>query len=585
MRKTKIICTIGPASDNREVLSKIIEAGMNVSRHNFSHGDHEEHGKRINLVKELSGEYNKPIAIMLDTKGPEIRTGNFAEGKVELKEGSNFTVFCGEAVVGDATQCSISYDQLTQDVKPGNMILIDDGLVGLEVKSVEGNKIHCIVKNSGMVGNHKGVNVPGVATNLPAITDKDISDLIFGIKAGVDIIAASFIRKASDVLQIRKVLKENGGDDILIFSKIENQEGVNNIDEILKFSDGIMVARGDLGVEIPIENLPVVQKMIIEKCNNVGKPVITATQMLDSMMRNPRPTRAEASDIANAIFDGTDAIMLSGETANGKYPVESVTTMAKIAEEAEKSLNYEASLKKKRKNHIPSVSNAISLATCNTAMDLNASVIITATQSGYSARTVSKYRPECPIIAVTPYDSVARKLALNWGVFPIVAPKIETTDELIHNSVDMALATGFVKKGDLVVIAAGIPVNYVGATNMMKVHIVGDILLQGKGAGNKPGTGTVNVSTNAKDAIETVTNGSILVVKNLDKEYLPVFDKVSGMIVEEESVPSDMVIECMGRDIPLITGAAGAVDIMKTGSFVTMDVTRGIVYAGKANII
>jgi pyruvate kinase len=585
MRKTKIICTIGPVSENREMLSKIIEAGMNASRHNFSHGDHEEHGRRISLVKELSREYKKPIAIILDTKGPEIRTGNFAQGKVELKEGSTFTVFCGEAVVGDASQCSVTYDKLADDVKPGNMILIDDGLVGLEVKSVEENRIHCLVKNSGMVGNHKGVNAPGVATNLPAITDKDISDLVFGIKAGVDIIAASFIRKASDVLEIRKVLKENGGDDILIFSKIENQEGVNNIDEILKFSDGIMVARGDLGVEIPIEKLPVVQKMIIEKCNNAGKPVITATQMLDSMMRNPRPTRAEASDIANAIFDGTDSIMLSGETANGKYPLESVKTMAKIAEEAEKSLNYEAALKKKRKNHVPNVPNAISLATCNTAMELNASAIITATQSGNSARIVSKYRPECPIIAVTPYDAVARKLALNWGVFPVVASKVETTDELIHKSVDIALAAGYVKKGDLVVIAAGIPMNYVGATNMMKVHIVGDILLQGKGVGNRPGSGMVNVSMSAAEAIEAIGTGDILVVKSLNNEYIPVFDKVAGIIVEMDIVPSDIVIECIGKDIPLISGAAGAADIMKTGSFVTMDVTRGIVYGGKANIM
>jgi pyruvate kinase len=585
MRKTKIICTIGPVSENRETLTKIIESGMNASRHNFSHGDHEEHGKRIRLVKELSREFNKPIAVMLDTKGPEIRTGSFAEGKVELKEGTSFTIYCGEAVSGDASKCSITYDRLPQDVKPGNMILIDDGLVGLEVQEVEGNKIQCVVKNSGMVGNHKGVNVPGVSISLPAITEKDIADLVFGIKEGVDIIAASFIRKASDVLEIRKVLQENGGDDVLIFSKVENQEGVNNIDEIIKFSDGIMVARGDLGVEIPIENLPLVQKMIIEKCNNAGKPVITATQMLDSMIRNPRPTRAEASDIANAIFDGTDSIMLSGETANGKYPVESIRTMAKIAEEAEKSLNYEAALKKKRKSHIPNVPNAISLATCNTAMELNASAIITATQSGHTAKIVSKYRPECPIIAVTPYDNVARKLALNWGVFPIVAEKVETTDEMIHRSVDMALATGYVKKGDLVVIAAGIPVNYVGSTNMLKVHIVGDILVQGKGAGTKPGTGTVNINKSSQEALETVAEGDILVVKSIDDTYLPVFDKVAGIIVEDETVSSDIVIECIARDIPLISGAQGAAEIMKTGSFVTMDVARGIVIAGKANIM
>jgi pyruvate kinase len=585
MRKTKIICTIGPASENRETLTKIIQAGMNASRHNFSHGDHEEHGKRIKLVKELSKEFNKPIAILLDTKGPEIRTGNFAKGKVELKEGSNFTVVCGEAVVGDETTCSISYDKLCYDVKPGNMILIDDGLVGLEVQNVEGNKINCLVKNSGMVGNHKGVNVPGVSISLPAITDKDIADLVFGVEAGVDIVAASFIRKAADVLEIRKVLQQNGGDDILIFSKIENQEGVDNIDEIIKFSDGIMVARGDLGVEIPIEQVPLAQKMIIEKCNFVGKPVITATQMLDSMMRNPRPTRAEASDIANAIFDGTDSIMLSGETANGKYPIEAVTTMARIAETAENELNYEAALKKKRKAHIPNVPNAISLATCNTAMELNASAIITATQSGHTAKIVSKYRPECPIIAVTPYETVARKLALNWGVFPIIAEKVEATDELIHKSVDIALATGYVKKGDLVVIAAGIPVNYVGSTNMLKVHIVGDILLQGKGSGDRPGYGTANVNLSSKEAMETIEEGDILVVKSLDASYISVLDKVGGIITEEETISSEMAIECIGKDIPLISAATAATDIIKTGCFITMDVARGIVFSGKANIM
>jgi pyruvate kinase len=502
MRKTKIICTIGPASEDRETLTKIFHAGMNASRHNFSHGDHEEHGGRIRMVKELSKELNKPVAILLDTKGPEIRTGKFSAGKVELQEGSNFTVVCGEEILGDETKCSISYKKLYEDVVPGDMILIDDGLVGLEVVKVEGSNINCIVKNSGMVGNNKGVNVPGVSINLPAITEKDIADIKFGIEIGVTIIAASFIRKASDVLEIRKVLQENGGDDVQIFSKIENQEGVNNIDEILKFSDGIMVARGDLGVEIPIEQVPLVQKMIIEKCNFAGKPVITATQMLDSMMRNPRPTRAEASDVANAIFDGTDCIMLSGETANGKYPVEAVRTMARMAEAAESQLNYEAALKKKRKAHIPNVPNAISLATCNTAMELNAAAIITATQSGHSAKIVSKYRPECPIIAVTPYENVAKKLAVIWGVYPIVAEKVETTDELINKSANIALESGLVKKGDLVVIAAGIPVNYVGSTNMMKVHVVGDILLQGKGAGNKPGSGTVTVAYNPQEATD-----------------------------------------------------------------------------------
>lgn len=583
MRKTKIICTIGPASEDRETLTQIFHAGMNASRHNFSHGDHEEHGGRIRLVQQLSKELNKPVSIILDTKGPEIRTGSFAEGKVELKEGDSFVIKCGEDVLGDKTQCSVSYKDLYKDVVPGNMILIDDGLVGLKVQKVEGKDIHCIVRNSGMVGSKKGVNVPGVSINLPAITEKDVDDLKFGIKIGVNIVAASFVRKASDVLQVRKVLNENEGEHVLIFSKIENQEGVNNLDEILKFSDGIMVARGDLGVEIPIEQVPLVQKMIIEKCNYVGKPVITATQMLDSMMRNPRPTRAEASDVANAIFDGTDCIMLSGETANGKYPVEAVKTMSRIAEEAEKKLNYEASLKKKRKEHIPNVSNAISLAACNTAMELNASAIITATQSGYTAKNVSKYRPECPIIAITPYESVAKNLAVIWGVCPIVAENSEGTDELIDKSINAALKENLVSKGDLVVFAAGIPINQVGSTNMLQVNVVGDILLTGKGEGLNPGSGTVFVANSAEEAIEQLEEGNILIVKSLTKDYLPLLDKVGGIIVEE-NVTSETVIECLAREIPLISGAEGATTVLKNGSFITLDVARGMVINGKANI-
>ncbi|MFL0268933.1 pyruvate kinase [Candidatus Clostridium radicumherbarum] len=585
MRKTKIICTIGPASDSEETLSKLIEAGMNASRHNFSHGDHEEHRVRMELVKKLREKYKKSIAIILDTKGPEIRTGKFEGGTVELKEGSPYTVVCGEEVLGNNTICSVSYADLYKDVKLGDFILIADGLVGLEVKSVEGNKIYCTVKNSGTLGNNKNVNVPGVITSLPAVTEKDEADFKFGIEMGIDIVAASFIRKAADVLQIRKVLQENGGGDILIFSKIENHEGLNNIDEIIKFSDGIMVARGDLGVEIPTEEVPVVQKMIIEKCNEAGKPVITATQMLDSMIKNPRPTRAEASDVANAIFDGTDSIMLSGETANGKYPVETVLIMSKIAERAEKALNYEEKLKKRRRNHIPNVPNAISLATCNTAMDLKASAIITATQSGHTAKIVSKFRPECPIIAVTPYDKVARKLALNWGVFPIVAEKTESTDELIDKSVDIALATGYVKKGDVVVIAAGIPANYVGTTNMMKVHIVGDILVQGKANGTIHGYGNANVVKNFKEAQQNIEGGDILVVKELDKNYLELLDKLSGIVTEQEKVDSEIIIECMIKEIPLICGAPDASEIIKTGSFITLDVRRGIIYSGKVNLV
>ena len=584
MKKTKIICTVGPASDNSETIKSLINAGMDASRHNFSHGDHAEHKIRMDLVKELRVELNKHIAIILDTKGPEIRTGNFAAGKVELMEGAIFTVVCGEEVVGDETTCSVTYSKLNEDVKPNDVILIDDGLVGLVVQEVKGNKIKCIVANTGMVGNHKGVNVPGVSINLPSLTEQDIEDLKFGVEQEVDIIAASFIRKATDVLDIRRVLNENGGAEIQIFSKIENREGVNNIDDIIKFSDGIMVARGDLGVEIPTEEVPIVQKMIIEKCNAAGKAVITATQMLDSMMRNPRPTRAESSDVANAIFDGTDSIMLSGETANGKYPVEAVLIMSKIAQTTENALNYEENLKKRRKFHIPNVPNAISLATCNTAMELNASAIITATQSGNTARKVSAYRPECPVIAVTPYDKVARSLALNWGVISICAEKVESTDELIDKSVDIALESGYVEKGDLVVIAAGIPVNFIGSTNMMKVHIVGDILLQGKGNISASACGTAYYVKSPKEANDTMLDGDILVVKRLSREYIDILDRVSGIIVEEDELSSSVVIECTSRGIPLIYNATGAAEIIKTGSFITMDAARGIVYSGRANI-
>jgi pyruvate kinase len=584
MQKTKMVFTIGPTSEKEEILTELIKAGMNAARLNFSHGDHEEHGKRIELIKKLRTKLNKPIAIMLDTKGPEIRTKDF-DGKVELKEGSKFTIHCGEDIIGDETRCAVTYDTLYKDVKPGDSILIDDGLVGLLVEKVDGNRIECKVVNSGVVSSKKGVNVPGVKINLPALTEKDKADLIFGCEQGVDLVAASFIRKAADVLAIRKVLEQNGGNDIQIFSKIENQEGVDNIDEIIQFSDGIMVARGDMGVEIPIEMVPVVQKMIIEKCNKAGKPVITATQMLDSMMRNPRPTRAEASDVANAIFDGTDAVMLSGESANGKYPIEAANTMAKIARAAEAQIDYEAALNKRKENALSNIANAISLATCTTAMELNVSAIITATQSGSTARMVSKYRPEVPIIAVTPNEKVARRLALNWGVFPISATEFQSTDEMITESVNKAKEEGYIKNGDLVVVAAGIPVHYSGTTNMLKVHVVGDVLVQGKGAGSTPGFGNAKVIKNPKDAVKLVEQDDILIVKSLNKEYMEVLDRVAGIIAEEGGLTSHMAIECLSQGVPLIVNAGGATEAIKTGAFITMDVARGVVYNGRANII
>ena len=472
MRKTKMVCTIGPASEDPAILKQIIEAGMNASRHNFSHGDHEEHRGRIESVRRLAKECGKEVAIVLDTKGPEIRTGKFEPNKVELQKGTEFTIYAGEKamaeVVGDTTKCAVTYENLPNDVKPGNTILIDDGLVGLEVKSIEGNAVKCEVMNTGLVGTHKGVNLPGVKVNLPAMTDKDKADLIFGCEMKVNMVAASFVRKAEDVIAIREVLKANGGEDIMIFPKIENQEGVDNIDSIIAVSDGIMVARGDLGVEIPIEEVPAVQKMIIRKCNEAGIPVITATQMLDSMIRNPRPTRAEVSDIANSIFDGTDAVMLSGESANGTYPVEAVKTQARICEAAERELTYKVSVSN-AKHHVPAVAGVIARATCNAAEELEASAVIASTQSGATARRISQCRPLCPVVAVTPNERVAKQLAFSWGVLPVVADEFKSTDELLENSVEIAKKAGVVKAGDTVVVAAGVPVDKTGSTNLMKV--------------------------------------------------------------------------------------------------------------------
>ena len=464
-KRTKIVCTLGPASEKEEVLTALIENGLNVTRMNFSHGSHEEHKGRMDLVKKVREKLNKPVALLLDTKGPEIRTGNFDQPEVLLEEGQKFTITMKD-VIGTKEICTVSYKGLANDVVAGDTILIDDGLVGLRVEEVNGDDILCIVENSGIVKNHKGVNVPGVKINLPALTDKDISDIEFGISQGIDFIAASFVRKVSDVLAIREVLERNNATDIQIISKIENQEGVDNIDAILEASDGLMVARGDLGVEIPFEKLPAVQKMMIEKCNAAGKPVVTATQMLDSMMRNPRPTRAEVSDVANAILDGTDAIMLSGESANGDWPVESVQTMARIAEETEKKLSYETAVSR-AKNHTPAVSGVISRAACNAANELKAAAIVTSTKSGATARRISQCRPDCPIVAVTPNEKVAKGLAFSFGVYSMVTPAASNTDEVIANAIEAAKNSGFVSTGETVVVAAGL--DTVGSTNLLKV--------------------------------------------------------------------------------------------------------------------
>ncbi|QJA07449.1 pyruvate kinase [Romboutsia sp. CE17] len=469
-KRTKIVCTLGPASEKEETLRELIKSGLNVCRMNFSHGSHEEHKGRIDLVKKVREELGQPTAILLDTKGPEIRTGQFDAPEVLLEEGQTFTITMKD-VMGNKEMCTVSYKGLAKDVEPGNTILIDDGLVGLKVKEVNGDDIVCIVENSGIVKNHKGVNVPGVKVNLPAITEKDRSDIEFGIEQGIDFIAASFVRKVSDVLAIREILEENNATDIKIISKIENQEGVDNLDEIIAVSDGIMVARGDLGVEIPTEEIPVVQKLMIKKCNEAGKPVITATQMLDSMMRNPRPTRAEVTDVANAIYDGTDAIMLSGETAAGKYPVEAVKTMATIAKRTEETINYNENLRDKALS-AANVTDAISYATCTTAIDLNAKAILSATSSGHTARMVSKFRPQCPIVATTDNERVMRQLSLTWGVLPTISSNGKNTDEVIDNAINAGKEKNYLAEGDLVVITAGVPVATSGTTNLIKVETI-----------------------------------------------------------------------------------------------------------------
>ncbi len=474
MRKTKIVCTLGPSSQDEEILKELILNGLNVARLNFSHGTQKEHEEKIIAIKKAREELNSQTAIMLDTKGPEIRIGDFETGKADLFKGQDFILTTRE-ITGNDKIVSVTYDQFAKDIKKGDTILIDDGLISMEtVEIISDTDVKCLVKNGGRVTNKKGVNVPNVQINLPALTNRDISDIKFGIGLGIDFIAASFIRKADDVIKIREILKKEKADYVMIISKIENRQGVENIDEIIEVSDGIMVARGDLGVEIPAEEVPLVQKMLIKKCNEAGKPVITATQMLDSMMRNPRPTRAEVSDVATAIFEGTDAIMLSGETASGAYPVEAVKAMARIALMIEKSLNYSELLKNRSPASNCSITDSISYSTCKSSLDLNASAIISATTSGYTAANVSRYRPAAPIIAATPFEQVMRKLALHWGVYPIKIEKLQSTDLIIEMSVETALKSGYLKKGDLTIITAGVPAGISGITNLLKVHIVGE---------------------------------------------------------------------------------------------------------------
>ncbi|MCI8847939.1 MAG: pyruvate kinase [Oscillibacter sp.] len=471
MRKTKIICTLGPAVDTPELIAALLSGGMNAARFNFSHGSHPEHLERLNRLKAVRDSMGVPVATILDTKGPEIRIKTFEEKSITLEAGDTFTL-TAEDIVGNQSKVAVTYPKLYEEVEAGQIILIDDGLVAIRVEQIKGQEIVCAVENGGTLSANKSINIPGVHISLPALTEKDIADIRFGVENDFDFIAASFVRRAADVEAVRDVLHQCGGDEVKIIAKIENQEGVDNIDDILAAADGIMVARGDLGVEIPASRVPVLQKQMIRKGLQAGKPVITATQMLDSMMRNPRPTRAEVSDVANAVFDGTSCVMLSGETAGGKYPVEALSAMVEIVTEAENSIDYWRQFQKQRVVPASNINDAITHTCCLTAKDLNATAIIAATNSGRTARSICRFRPACPVAALTMHEKVRRQLAICWGVIPFLTGEVTSTDRIFSLSADVAVKEGLVQPGDTVVITAGVPLGRSGSTNLIKAQVI-----------------------------------------------------------------------------------------------------------------
>lgn len=569
---------MGPATEDDNILRELMLAGMDVARINFSHGTHEAAKVTMDRIKRVREELDLPVAILLDTKGPEIRIKDFKDGSVTLKAGKRFTLRTDECE-GDETQVSITYKDLPKDIKPGATLLIDDGLIELEALTVNSDKIVCEVKNGGVVSNKKGINVPNVSLSMPYMSEKDRSDILFGIENDVDFIAASFARSAEDVMEVRNLLEKNGGEKIKIIAKIENSEGVENIDEILRASNGIMVARGDMGVEIAFQDLPMIQKELIKKTYLSGKVVITATQMLDSMIRNPRPTRAETTDVANAIYDGTSAIMLSGETAIGKYPIEALKTMASIAERTEEDIDYVKRLEHLQFNRNMDVTNAISHATCTTAHDLKATAIIALTSGGKTARMLSRFRPNCPIIAPTISKKTRRQLSLSWGVIPIMSEIRTNSDELFDHAVECAEKTGLIKTGDLTVMTGGTPLGISGTTNVMRVHLVGNVLVSGEGINGLYKTSRVCVAV-GEEVFEKFKDGDILVTDTVTNDMISVLKRAKGIICEEEGKDNHAAVLGMALDIPVITGANGATKILKTGTVITMDAKKGYVFGG-----
>ena len=580
MRQTKIICTLGPSTDKGDVLRDLIANGMNVARFNFSHGSYEEHGGRLAKLKSLRQELGKPVAALLDTKGPEIRLKEFKNGVEMLEAGQTFTLTTRE-VEGTKEICSITYKDLPQDVHEGGTIMLDDGLIKLRITNVTDTDITCEVLNSGKIKTKKGVNVPGVHLSMPYLSQRDRDDIIFGVQQGFDFIAASFVRTAQDVYDIRNLLNEYDS-NIRIIAKIENREGVNNIDSILAAADAVMVARGDLGVEIDFTELPGIQKSVIDRSFSFGKPIVTATQMLDSMMVNPRPTRAEISDVANAIYDGTSAIMLSGETAAGAYPVEALKTMSAIAERTENEVHYRDNRLVDASNGQISVSDATAHAACLTAKDVNASAIVTVSESGNTARLLSKYRPAQPIIACVMSEQVQRQLAISWGITPLMMALAHNTDELIEMSTSLAKENGYLHDGELAVVTAGVPVGVSGTTNMIKIHMIGNCLATGVGIGPEGSalanaTGKACVCHNLDELRAKFKPGMVLVVSSTSNEMLSYVRDAAAIVVEEPGLNSHAAIAGKALLKPTIVGAAGATSHIRDGLMVAVDCAHGSV--------
>ena len=576
MRRTKIVCTMGPNTNSRDLMKKLIETGMDVARFNFSHGDHDEQKMRMDMLKELRKELKTPVAILLDTKGPEIRTGVLKDGKkVNLVTGQTFTLTTVQET-GDENHCSVSYTGLTDDIKEGDTILIDDGLIGLRVEKVNAPEIVCTVVNGGELGEKKGVNVPNVSINLPNLTEKDKGDLLFGIEQDIDFVAASFIRNAEAINEIREFLVANGGERIDIIAKIENQEGVSNLVDILSVADGIMVARGDMGVEIDFTEIPAIQKSIIAQCVAAGKPVITATQMLDSMIENPRPTRAEITDVANAIYDGTSAIMLSGETAAGKYPVEAVRTMDAIARKTESNVERICPAKTPKRTRL-SITAATAHAACTTAEDIGADAILTVSQSGATARLVSRFRPGTTVVALLLDPQVQRQMALYWGLVPITMPRASSTDQLVDLAIQSAQEAGLVKHGDLVVVTAGVPVGISGTTNMIRIAQVGGALVNAIGIGSQTASGPLCICRTLEEIPEKFHPGDVLVVPYTNNDVVPWLRQAAAIVSEEASADCHTATVGLLLNKPVIVAASDATRRLKDGTLVSVDCARGIV--------